>query len=198
MPRSLSPERKAALFDAALKLFAENGAANTLTADIAREAGVAAGTLFLYFPTKQALINELMLKLALEQAERVTALLDPRLSARESFAAIWNATLGWFQERPHAFIYIQQMRDSSLITPETVEESNRTFAYYYTAIQKAREEGVLKPYPVELIGGMLYQAMVAVMILIRMTPDPAQQAAFIQQGFDIYWSGIAREAQEAA
>lgn len=191
MTRSLNPERKAALLNAALKLFAERGVANALTADIAREAGVASGTLFLYFPTKQALVNELALKLAYEQAERVTAHLTPQLSARETFWAVWSATLGWFLERPYTFEAAQQLRDPVWITPETLAESQRAFAYYYTAIQKGQAEGVLGPYPPELIGGMLYQGMVAVMLLLRQTPDPDQQAALIRQGFEMFWGGAA-------
>ncbi len=191
MTRSLNPERKAALLNAALKLFAERGIVNALTADIAREAGVAAGTLFLYFPTKQALVNELALQLAYEQAERVAAHLSPQLSARETFWAVWSATLDWFLERPYTFEATQQLRDPVWITPETLAESQRAFAYYYAAIQKGQAEGVLAPYPPELIGGMLYQGMVAVMLLLRQTPDPVQQAALIRQGFEMFWGGAA-------
>ena len=198
MTRSLNPERKAALLDAALKLFAERGVANALTADIAREAGVASGTLFLYFPTKQALVNELALQLAYEQAQRVAAHLTPQLSARETFWAVWSATLGWFLERPYTFEATQQLRDPVWITPETLAESQRAFAYYYAAIQKGQAEGVLGPYPSELIGGMLYQGMVAVMLLLRQTPDPDQQAALIRQGFEMFWGGAAADSPSAA
>ncbi len=59
MVRELSKEKKESFFRAALKLFAVNGIRNTSTAKISKEAGTAAGTLFLYFPTKQDLINEL-------------------------------------------------------------------------------------------------------------------------------------------
>ena len=191
MTRSLNPERKTALLAAALKLFAERGVANALTADIAREAGVASGTLFLYFPTKQALVNELALQLAYEQAERVAAHLTPQLSARETFWVVWSASLGWFLERPYTFEAAQQLRDPVWITPETIAESQRAFAYYYAAIQKGHAEGVLGPYPPELIGGMLYQDMVAVMMLLRQTPDPNQQAVLIRQGFEMFWGGAA-------
>lgn len=52
----LSPdERRAALLDAATRLFAERGPDFT-TADLAAEAGVSEGTIFRYFPDKAALV----------------------------------------------------------------------------------------------------------------------------------------------
>jgi len=44
-----------------------------------------------------------------------------------------------------------------------------------------------------LIGGILYQQIVAIMNIIRMQPDPAKQEETIQQGFDIFWNGIKTE-----
>ena len=71
MVRTLNPEKRTNLLNAALKLFVLNGVKNTSTAEIAREAGIAAGTLFLYFPTKQALLDELVLNLGREQSESI-------------------------------------------------------------------------------------------------------------------------------
>ena len=55
MVRELSSEKRNNFMSSALKLFVANGVQHTSTAEIAKEAGTAAGTLFLYFPTKQDL-----------------------------------------------------------------------------------------------------------------------------------------------
>lgn len=190
MVRELSPEKRERLLAAALTLFVAKGVANTSTAEIAREAGTAAGTLFLYFPTKQALVDELALGIAQEITEVMSAQLSPSLSARESFAAIWNGTLRWFQQHMDAYNYIRQVRDSGMISEEVVRQTDALFAFYYIAIQKGLEEGSIKPYPPELTGGFLYQGIVAVMNLVGAQPDPAQQEAYIRQGFELFWDGI--------
>ena len=51
------PPKKQALLEAAIELFAKDGFWQTTTASIAQEAGVATGTLFTYFPTKNDLID---------------------------------------------------------------------------------------------------------------------------------------------
>ena len=54
-------EKKQTILDASLKFFVENGFHGTSTAEIAKTAGVATGTLFHYFKTKEELINRLYL-----------------------------------------------------------------------------------------------------------------------------------------
>lgn len=48
---------KRQLFDTALRLFREHGSAQTSVEDIVRAAGVAKGTFFVHFPTKDALFQ---------------------------------------------------------------------------------------------------------------------------------------------
>ncbi|AVX19487.1 transcriptional regulator, TetR family [Carboxydocella sporoproducens DSM 16521] len=50
-------ETRQRILAAALKLFSARGYAGTSTREIAREAGVAEGTIFHYFPTKKALLQ---------------------------------------------------------------------------------------------------------------------------------------------
>jgi AcrR family transcriptional regulator len=190
MSRKLSTEKREQFLSAALKLFVNRGVGNTSTAEIAKEAGTAAGTLFLYFPTKQDLINELVLKITREQSEAIHCLLKPDLNTRETFYTIWKGSLRWFIGHIDAYRYVQQVRDSGIIAESVVQETNQYLGYYYEAIQKGWQAGSIKPYPAELIGGILYQNVVAVMNLITIQPDPNQQATYIRQGFEIFWNGI--------
>lgn len=190
MSRTRAPERRESFLSAALKLFAANGVQQTSTSEIARAAGAAAGTLFLYFPTKQDLIQALVLNISRDQAESIHALIKPTLSVRETFFEIWNGSLRWFLEHMEAYLYIQQIRDSGILSETVIQESSKFFDYYYRAIQKGLAEGLIRPYPAELIGGILYHNIVAVMNLIRAQPDLSLQAQYIRQGFEIFWNGI--------
>lgn len=182
--------------NSALKLFVADGVKNTSTSAIAKDAGTATGTLFLYFPTKQDLIHELVLKIGKEQSDYIKSLLSSSLSVRETFLTIWNGSVRWFSENMDSYQYIRQVRDSGLIAEEVVQESERFFDYYYDAIQRGLAEERISPYPIELIGGMLYQNIVAVMNLIGAVSDPKKQNDYIQIGFDIFWDGIKMDEQK--
>src|ERR1700682_5831886 len=62
MARLLSEEKRNALLSAAASAVALAGVAASTTR-IAKDAGVAEGTLFIYFPTKDELLNQLYLDL---------------------------------------------------------------------------------------------------------------------------------------
>ncbi len=188
--RTLSTEKRDKLLAAALELFVNQGVQNTSTAEIAKEAGMAAGTLFLYFPTRQALLDALVMEIAKEQNENITDRLAPDLSARESFFVIWSSSLRWFIANLPAYQFIQQVRDTGMISAAVIQETDKIFAFYYATIQKGLAEGRIRPYPPELIGGFLYQDIVAVMNLIRMQRDPTRHDEWINQGFEIFWNGI--------
>src|SRR2546428_2213041 len=64
-------ETRRRILDVAHRLFARNGFAETTTRDIAGAAKIAAGTLFNYFPTKEALAASLVAD-ALESAREET------------------------------------------------------------------------------------------------------------------------------
>jgi len=190
MVRKPDPEKRALYLNAALKLFVANGVQNTSTAAIAKEAGTAAGTLFLYFPTKQDLLNELILDIARKQSESVKDNLDPDLSVRDTFFAIWEGTVRWFSQNLASYQYVQQVRDSGWLDERVTQDSNQYFEYFYVAIEKGLDENAIEPYPLELIGEILYRDIVAVMNLIKVQSDQDVLEAYIQSGFEIFWKGI--------
>ncbi len=190
MIRKLAPDKRESFLNAALKLFVANGVQNTSTAAIAQEAGTAAGTLFLYFPTKQALINELVLKAAREQSEYMKTLLSPALSVQDTFFTIWNGSIHWLLENMDLYEFNQQIRDTNLVEASIVQETGKLFGYYYAAIQRGLEEELIKPYPIDLIGGFLYQDLVATMNLLRTQSNRRKQEEIIGLGFSIFWDGI--------
>ncbi len=87
MARPKSEDKKQALLEAATAAFAQSGIAASTSA-IARSAGVAEGTLFRYFATKDELLNELYLAIKLRLVRTMIAGLDPHESARKRTRAI--------------------------------------------------------------------------------------------------------------
>ena len=70
MARPKSQEKRNALLAAAIELIAEQGL-SVPTSKIAHVAGVAEGTLFTYFETKERLLNDLYVELKLEEREEM-------------------------------------------------------------------------------------------------------------------------------
>src|SRR5881392_1443917 len=54
-----NPDKPQQIIDAAVRVFARNGFYNSRVSDIAREAGIASGTIYLYFKTKDEILVSL-------------------------------------------------------------------------------------------------------------------------------------------
>jgi AcrR family transcriptional regulator len=84
-------ERKQQLLDAAARLFAERGYAETRILDICREAGVAKGLFYWYFETKEAVFRDLAAdlrhRLRREQARAMDPQADPLVRLRQGSEA---------------------------------------------------------------------------------------------------------------
>jgi AcrR family transcriptional regulator len=84
--KAASEQRRSTILQAARAVFARQGYANTVVEDIATQAGIAKGTLYLYFPSKE----QIYMAALLEQARQLTA--DSR--AAMDAAATWRDKLG--------------------------------------------------------------------------------------------------------
>src|SRR3954454_777694 len=84
--RAATEQRRCSILQAARAVFARQGYANTVVDDIATQAGIAKGTIYLYFPSKE----QIYLAALLEQARQ----LDAESRAAMNAAATWREKLG--------------------------------------------------------------------------------------------------------
>src|SRR3954467_11922430 len=106
-------DKRAAILRAAIEVFAERGFFNAQVADVARAAGVAAGTVYLYFRSKDDLlvsIFERTMRETLAQGQAaVAAIADPAERLR-LFARLHLGMLG--RDRNLAIVFQIELRQS--------------------------------------------------------------------------------------
>src|SRR5919112_569049 len=75
-------DKHEAILRSAIRVFSQNGYFNSKVADIAREAGIADGTVYLYFKSKEEILHSIfdraMEEFILEARRQIEALNDPR------------------------------------------------------------------------------------------------------------------------
>jgi TetR/AcrR family transcriptional regulator, repressor of fatR-cypB operon len=144
-------DKRDALLAAAIRLIARNGLHNTPTAAVAREAGVATGTLYLYFPSKETLLNALYLELLGEQrrASAADARSDDEAAAdpRELLWHSWHGLARWHLDHPEATRVLQQLRGSGILTAETRAAEERARAEGLAHFHQSIARGVLRDLP---------------------------------------------------
>ena len=139
LPSRPAGAKREAILDAALRLIARTGLHNTPMSAIAREAGVAAGTPYLYFESKEALINALYLEVV---AARDAAVLDagaPGLPIADALWHSWSSFARWHLDNRAAANFVDQCESSAILTEETraqyVEGRERGLAHFASAVR---------------------------------------------------------------
>jgi AcrR family transcriptional regulator len=130
--------RRDELLDAAQRLFARHGLAPTSVADIAAEAGVAKGSVYRYFDSKEALLSALKNRFFERMMGRVTdvvAALPDAGFAELADAAIDTTTRQLFDEAELVELWSQSTGD------EFERGINQLATAYEEAIRLAVEEG---------------------------------------------------------
>jgi TetR/AcrR family transcriptional regulator, fatty acid metabolism regulator protein len=143
--RSLNPDRpvvagkREAILRAATRVFAHNGYFNSKVADIAREAGVADGTVYLYFKSKEEILHSVfdrnMEEAITEGRRRLEGVADPRERLRQ-IALLHLERLG--DDRDLAVVFQVELRGSTKFMQQF---SAAGFAEYLTLIRSTFEEG---------------------------------------------------------
>src|SRR3954464_4238399 len=101
-------DKRQAIRAAAIRLIARSGLHNTPMSAIAREAGVAAGTIYVYFESKEELINALYLETVRDQLQAIPQDIDARLSSREQLWSAWSGLARWHLDHRDASNFVQQ------------------------------------------------------------------------------------------
>ncbi|GGY41229.1 TetR/AcrR family transcriptional regulator [Pseudoduganella albidiflava] len=118
MARPKSEEKRLQLLHAAAEAVAQRGV-GAPTAMISAMAGVAEGTLFRYFPTKEALLNELYLHLFGHMCAALAEALDPAQPLVQRARQQWNAYIDWGLAHPSWIRAINQLAVTDILTPQT-------------------------------------------------------------------------------
>jgi len=107
----MSVDKKKKILESALKLFNEKGIDNTSTSLISKEAGVATGTLYIYFETKVDLITELGISIQEESLERFRDLIKTPMGY-ESLKKFWLSRVEWGVNNPDKHKFMLQFKSS--------------------------------------------------------------------------------------
>lgn len=90
-----SPDKEIRIINAAINIFSEKGFESTRTREIAERAGIAEGTIFRYFPTKDAILERMVPLLIRVMMPRISGPIERIISLHkdEPVEEVWNAIL---------------------------------------------------------------------------------------------------------
>ncbi|MFZ2498496.1 MAG: TetR/AcrR family transcriptional regulator [Methanosarcina sp.] len=186
-------DKRTAIREAALKLFTERGFQGTSTAQISKEAGVATGTLFNYFSTKEDLINGLYFEVKGELSRSMGEGIETESTFQDKLKKLWSNLINWGVDNQEKFLFVGQFCSSPYITKFTREEVIKEYVFLHNLVDEGIVTGEIRDFSSDLIIAMFYQGSRTVVNLI-IDSDPSQDGnKVLEDGFQIIWRGLAKK-----
>ncbi|MGA9791689.1 MAG: TetR/AcrR family transcriptional regulator [Terriglobales bacterium] len=187
MSRPKSDEKRSAILEAATRIIVTQGL-SAPTAGIAKEAGVANGSLFTYFETKTDLFNQLYLELKIEMASAALEGLPAKAELRDQFFHIWSNWMRWAVSDPEKRRALAQLGVSDEITPATRAAGHKTMTKIANLMERCRSNGPMRDAPMGFVSAIMSSLAEATMDY--MVQDTANAKKHCKAGFDALWRVI--------
>jgi AcrR family transcriptional regulator len=184
-------EKEKQLIEASIDLFAQEGFWNTPTSRIAKHAGVATGTLFNYFASKDVLIDAVYKQLKQEWLAHLMSGYPQNGTLKDRLEHVWFRHLDWGIHFPVRYRLLTQLKLSNLVSQEMQQSQNAELAFAYEMIVQGIADGVLVDLPPAYLGHIFYaqlEAAVSYAAEHNLTDMPLTR--HITQGFEIFWKGV--------
>ena len=156
------PDKPQQIIDAAIRVFARNGYYNSRVSDVAREAGIAAGTIYLYFKTKDEILVTLFREKMTEWVALVRDAIAGEADPLEKIRRIVALHFKMIEEHPALaeVLQVELRQGHKFFRGASAQEVSA----YFDVIADVLREGVLagrlrKELPVKVATKMLLGAM---------------------------------------
>lgn len=184
-------ETRERIFRAALRLFAQRGFLNTTVEDITEAADVGKGTFFNYFPSK----GHVLQALAEIQLGNVAAALEDAREGQDAVQTVlFRLTKALTREPGHSPALVRSLL-MAIHSSDAVRElvtarlaSGRELLVELMEIGQGRGEIRRDFRAFEL--ARIFQQQIFGMLMIWTLHPPADLQSWVEQTFDVFWSGI--------
>lgn len=153
--------KRCAILNAALALFAKHGFEGTPVPDIAAKAKVAAGTIYRYFPSKEALVNVLYRTWKRDFLTAVAQDFPAEGAPREQFRHLWNAMRDFQLDSPKAFHFLEMHFHAPYLDQASLAVEDEVMEFVRTYVRSAQRAGAIRALDPDVVIAIVFGAFVS-------------------------------------
>jgi AcrR family transcriptional regulator len=199
----LAAFRRSAILESARDVFGECGFERATIDRIARDAGVAKGTVYLYYDSKRTIYEDALNQGLAELDELLRVRVDEAPTLRAAIAAFIRTRVQYFLERPSFFrMYVaavaNQLARSQACPPEFQAMHERQTRRLQAVVARAAADGAIRrvdPATVSIAIADLTKGLIVRRLATTATPDLEGE---IEQLVSMIWDGIGRRPGHGA
>jgi len=181
------------ILDAAIKVFAEQGFHQATISQVAREAGVADGTIYLYFKNKADILSNFFSYRSRQVFDRFRQVVDEADSAEEKLRSLIRLHLSEFQrDRNMAVVFQREALLARYVKDEYITEVTRMYMDILTEIIRlGQAEGTIrKQLPLGLAKRFILGAVNEVINTWVVTGGDKDMVKMADPLVDFYFDGL--------
>ena len=146
MARKPEGDKRRQILDAAVSVFAQKGYFTARVSDVASSAGVADGTIYLYFKSKEDIVVSLFSDVLERHLARAKEEIANARTPRQKLLAIARHHLTALSERRDVAILFQtELRQSTLLSRISSKELRGYFDLLSKIVEEGQKTGVFRP-----------------------------------------------------
>ncbi len=160
--------KREAVLDAALELFEERSYGSTPMPMVAERAGVGAGTIYRYFPSKEALANAIYRDGKQQLRRYLVDGMPEGLDPRAEFSWWWSQLFAFVRNHPAAFSFIETHHHAPYLDAESKAVGAPVDIAAIALAARGQAAGVIRDAPAGELIAMVFGAFVG---LVRAAHD---------------------------
>lgn len=153
--------KKEAILRSVLELIKENGFHGVPMSQVAKNAGVAAGTIYHYFPGKDAIITELCGLIKSQMAEAMFNESHTGKGYKHRFFVGWIDLCRYFINNPSALNFIEQYNSSPYAKKDTCKKISTFGEKFNEFFRHGIDSGMVKPIDQNLITSIVFGCIIS-------------------------------------
>lgn len=136
-------DKKQKIISSALSLLTEKGVHNTPMSAIGKAAETGMGTIYNYFPNKNALINEIYTDIK-QQEKLLFENFESDKPIKTQFENYFTIVVTFFIEHPKYFLFMEQLQASPIITEKSKEEGRKSISPVLELLTLGKQQRIIK------------------------------------------------------
>ncbi len=189
MVRQKTEDKREAILKATLRLVNNNGFHAAPMSKIAADAGISAGTIYLYFQNKEDLINTLYRELKNKFAGKALQGFNQEAPVKKGFETIWRNILQYKLSEPEEAAFLEQCDNTPMVTDASREVGFKSVQPLFDLWERGQQEGIIKPLCRHMLFAFsLFPMIYVARIYIKSGKELSAEA--IDMAFEASWDAI--------
>ncbi len=179
------------IFTATLASVVKTGVAGITMRQIAKEAKIATGTLYIYFKDKDKLLNELYYSCRSSSVNAYFRGYESSMPYKNGLKIVWTNILNHRLQNFDESVFMEQCYHSPFISQPTKEMSQQLLQPLYKLIERGKEEKLLKDLDTVLLLMSMMSSITGLIKYINYHQKKVSEE-MIKNAFVICWDGLKR------